>query len=280
VKTTLLRLVLLCCIALPAWAEGPMAVLTILQGDATVLRDAQKLVVAEGARLRAGDIVELGSNGKLAQLEYPDGAVLLLGPTSRLLLAPRLAGERAKARAYLLVGWAKLTAPADVELSLASPWLDLAGRGARGVLNAGTGHGQAFAEAGDWQLRAQGSSLSLKAGGFAVAGARSKPELLPRPAADFMQALPRPFMDSLPARAAQFAGKEAAPRPLAAISYADAQAWLNAETPLRKAELARWRPLAKEAEFRKGLVADLKLHPEWEPILFPPPPTPTSAVAR
>ncbi|HKW82216.1 MAG TPA: hypothetical protein VJN68_00570, partial [Burkholderiaceae bacterium] len=43
----------------------------------------------------------------------------------------------------------------------------------------------------------------------------------------------------------------------------------DAEAALRPAFLARWRPLASQAEFRKGLVAGLRNHPEWDRTLFP-----------
>jgi hypothetical protein len=33
--------------------------------------------------------------------------------------------------------------------------------------------------------------------------------------------------------------------------------------------VARWRALAQQPEFRKGLIATLKQHPEWERVLFP-----------
>jgi hypothetical protein len=84
--------------------------------------------------------------------------------------------------------------------------------------------------------------------------------------------MPRAFMDSLPSRAAAFQGKDVVAKELGPIAYADAQPWIDAEPALRRAFVKRWRTLAKGAEFRRGLVAGLKSHPEWEPVLFPPPP--------
>ena len=252
---------------------APLAIATIVQGDVAVLRDADRLALAEGVRLQADDIVELGAQGRLVSIEFDDGAMLYLGPGSRVLLAPRLAGERAKARAYLLAGWAKLVAPAGGEAALASALVDLGGRDARAVLGlVGADRAEVFAEHGELQLRTPGGPLALKQGDFANVGARGRPETAPRPTPDFFQALPRPFMDSLPPRAKLFATASPTPKPLGSLGYADAQAWLDAEPALRRAELARWRPLARDPACRDRLIADLKLHPEWEPVLFPPAP--------
>ena len=39
---------------------------------------------------------------------------------------------------------------------------------------------------------------------------------------------------------------------------------------LRQVFATRWRRLAAEPEFRAGLVAGLKSHPEWTTVLNPP----------
>ena len=270
----LFALYFLVCAAGPA-AAAPLGVVTIVQGDVVLMRDAGKYALAEGVRLQAEDILEFGPQARLVSIEFSDGAMLYLGPGSRVLLAPHLPGERGKARAYLLAGWAKLVAPAGVFAALASPLADLGGHDARAVLGlVGADHAQVFAERGDWQLGAAGSTLALKQGDFANVGTHGKPEVTPRPTPDFFQILPRPFMDTLPARAKLFEAQNPTPRQLAALTYADAQAWIDAEPALRRGELPRWRALSRDPGFRDGLIADLKTHPEWEPVLFPPAPTP------
>lgn len=253
---------------------APAALVTIVEGEVALLRDSARLALVEGVALQADDLIELGPQGKLARLEFPDGALLDLGPGSRLLLSPRLGGDRARARAYLLTGWAKATAPKDVTLALLSPQLDLGGSGYAAVLALpGDGSAQVFAEAGEVQLRrGSAAAQALKSGEWlSLAGGKSETAKRPGPA--FVQAMPRAFMDSLPARATRFQGKDVAPKRLAALVYADAQPWLDApDAALRRANLPRWRPLARDAEFRRGLTGGLKSHPEWEPILFPPAP--------
>ena len=100
-----------------------------------------------------------------------------------------------------------------------------------------------------------------------------RPAVSPHPGPGFVQQVPRPFLDSLPSRAALFAGKERAAKPVGPLSYADAQDWLdNPDPALRRLALQRWRALARGSEFRAGLVMGMKGHPEWQPVLFPPAP--------
>ena len=258
-------------------AAAPLGVATIVQGDVTLMRDAGKFALSEGVRLQAEDIIEFGPQARLVSIEFSDGAMLYLGAGSRVLLAPHLAGDRSKARAYLLAGWAKLVAPTGVDAMLASPLADLGGHDARVVLGlVSADRAQVFAEHGEWQLHSAAGNTALKQGDFATVGTRGKPETAARPTPDFFQALPRPFMDTLPARAKLFEAVNPTPKPLAPITYADAQPWIDAETALRRGELARWRPLSRDPGFRDGLIADLKTHPEWEPVLFPPAPAPST----
>lgn len=272
---------LLSCVLAGA-ATPPLAVLTILDGEASVLRGSAKLALAEGVALQADDIITLAPQARLLRLEFADGVHLDLGPDGRALLAPRLGGERARARAYLLSGWAKLGAPKGVSAALLSPALDLATRGGTAVLSLAPPASQVFAEDGELQLRRPGATeQALKSGElFSLPADGGKPVLTGRPPPGFAQAMPPAFRDSLPMRAALFQGKDVVPKPLGAIVYADAQPWLDAEPALRRAYLARWRPLARDPAFRRGLVAGLQAHPEWQPVLFPPPPPPAPAKPR
>ena len=90
-----------------------------------------------------------------------------------------------------------------------------------------------------------------------------------RPPADFVSQLPRSFLDTLPSRAAMFKDRDVTPKPLADISYAEAQAWLATEPALRRPAMPRWRPLTRNPAFRTALVANMAAHPEWDRVLFP-----------
>ena len=250
---------------------APVALVTIQNGAATALRDENKLAVVEGATVLAGDILELSPQALLLKLEFNDGAGLLMGPGSRVLVSPRIAGDRAGSRVYVLAGWVKLSAPANVTFKLTSAQADLQGTGASAVLGLSTAGTQVFAENGEWQLKHAGApTLPLKRGDFAVLGSgATRFDASGRPTPQFLQSLPRAFMDTLPSRAAMFQGKSVTLKVLGPISYADAKDWIDAEPALRRAEISRWRSLARDEDVRQSLIADLKNHPEWEPVLFP-----------
>lgn len=251
---------------------APLGLVTMLEGEATLLRDNARLALAEGVRVGTDDIIELGAKGRFLRVEFDDGANLELGPDTRAQLAPALKG---RPRAYLLNGWAKLGAAKGAPLALASPWFELSALTRNAVISAQAEGAQVFAESGDLSLRPlkpAAAAIALKSGELLSQSGSAKPETASRPTPAFVQAAPRAFLDSLPPRADKFKGKEVTPKRLGDLAYADAQPWIDAEPALRRANLARWKPLARNPEFRKGLAADLKAHPEWEPVLFPPPP--------
>lgn len=265
------------CIA-PAQASDASALATILDGDATLLRDNSRLVMAEGVRVGADDIIELGPQARFMRLEFDDGRSTGFGPGARAWLAPRLAGDRAKTapRLYLLQGWLKFEASKDGAAALATPWFDVSGLTRNAVLLVQPAQALVFAEAGEVVVRpwrpAGAAPITLKAGEMLTFNGSDKPVLTSRPTPAFLQAVPRTFLDTLPARAGKFKDQPTAPKRVADLVYADVQDWINAEPALRKPSMARWKPLARNPAFRKSLVDDLKAHPEWQPVLFPPPP--------
>ena len=73
-----------------------------------------------------------------------------------------------------------------------------------------------------------------------------------------------------------------APKRLGPITYADVQAWIDAEAGLRPLFVTRWKALAQAPDFRKPLAANLRAHPEWDRVLYPEkylPKTPASAAS-
>jgi hypothetical protein len=260
-----------------AQAAETLARTTIVDGEPLMLREAAKFALPEGIRLARNDIVETGPQDRLLRIEFDDGRILDLGPDTRLLLAPGLPTARGKAgaSAYLLQGWVKVsnTSPGSTA-SLLGAGLDVLQISGRAVV-ALLGDGQhVFIEQGEGTVidrpggRAQGP-VALKKDQFFSRVGNDKPTVTSRPSPVFLQRIPRPFLDTLPARAALFAGKDAAPKRLADISYADAQAWLASEPALRPVFVSRWRAQARNAEFRKGLSTNMSAHPEWDRVLNP-----------
>lgn len=259
--------------AAPAWATA-----TVVDGETQLVRDATRHALAEGVRLAKDDIVETTGKARFVRIEFADGVILDLGPESRALLAPKFSGERAKqaSRFHLLRGSAKLTVPkplAPAAGSFTAPGADVTGIAHSAVFAAQGQELQVFAESGEVTLQERragkaAGKATVKSSEFYSRGADGKATSAPRPTGAFIQKLPRAFMDTLPSRAAAFASRDVAPKPLADIGYAEAEPWLDAEG-LRAYFVTRWKPLAQNAAFREGLVANMANHPEWDRVLFP-----------
>lgn len=244
-------------------AAPPLA--TIADGQALLLRDTGRYVLAEGLRLQAEDFIEVPPQAGLLRIEFGDGSALALAPGSRALMLPRLPGEPG---AYLLQGWAKLDAPAKGQILLATPAFDASTTGHAVIA---ISNERAFSEGGELTLkRASAGLLKLKAGEFVSAAGGEKAKPIARPTPEFLQQLPREFQVSLPARAARFAGKEREPRRSADIAFADLLPWLESSDPaLRQALLPRLRAMAQQPEIRAALAAGTRSHADWERILSP-----------
>lgn len=283
-------LMLLCALPLGSRAEPAIGIVTIVEGEIFATRDSTRFALAEGVRVVADDIVETAPQAKLARIEFSDGLILDIGPGTRVLMTPRFPGERGGKRAaklYVLQGWAKITVPKSLAAaSFASEAFDLTGIARDVVLNVEPGASAVFAESGELTLVERskgkaGAAVKLKSGEFLTRAGDAKSVLTQRPAADFIQRVPRAFLDTLPARAALFATREVPPKRLAPITYAEVQAWVDAEAGLRPLFVTRWKALAQAPDFRKGLVAGLRAHPEWDRTLFPEKylPKPAASVA-
>ena len=268
-RTFLAALLAACALAAAAAPRAPLV--TMLDGDAMLLRDGARFSLAEGVRLQAGDLLATGPHTRLLRVEFPGGVGVAFGPDSRAMLTPDL-GDDMRAGVYLLSGWVKLVAPSGVSGAIRSRVADSDTTAGTLILSVQGDAAQAFAESGPSRVQPRapdapaqplksGEMLTVPAGG-------AKPALAKGVSQAFVQAMPRPFMDSLPARFAAFPS-DVPPRRLGDMSYADAQPWIDAEAPLRRVFAERWRRLAAEPEFRSGLVGGLKAHPEWTPILYP-----------
>ncbi len=268
-RTLLAALLATCALAAAAAPHAPLV--TMLDGDATLLRDGARFALAEGVRLQAGDLLATGPRTRLLRVEFPGGVGVAFGADSRAMLTPDL-GDDMRAGVYLLSGWVKLAAPPGVSGAIRSPVADSDTTGGTLILVVQGDAAQAFAESGPSRVqpRAPGASAqSLKSGEMlAMPAGGARPVLAKGATQAFVQAMPRPFMDSLPSRFAAFAADVPAHR-LGDMTYADAQPWIDAEAPLRHVFAERWRRLAAEPQFRSALVGGLKAHPEWTPILYP-----------
>jgi hypothetical protein len=261
-----------------ALAAEPPAIVTLTEGPAALLRGISRHALAEGVRLKSGDIVEVADKG-LAQVEFGDGMALSLGPGSRLyaaLFAPRGAKGGAISELYLLRGWVKFTTgKSAAPFRVTTPVFGIGAGEATAVIHVGETEGEIFVETGELRLAegfvkaVPGSPVRVKGGEFYLRKAEQKGAIQPRASPGFVAAMPRGFMDNLPARVAKWKEREVQPRSLGELAYGDVEIWLKAPPEIRRAIMKPFIPKARDPTFRSALVANLRSHPEWDPILFP-----------
>ena len=254
-------------------AQAQGAVIGILEGRATLLRPTGKFELAEGAVLSAADIVKTAAAGFM-QIEFADGVRLALGEGSRLMLAAGAALANT-ARARLLQGWMKLTPGTDKPIAgeFLTPLRAIGSLAGACIVHAEANQFELFVESGMIALTERGGAArQIKGGDFLYGRANAALAAAARLAPDFVQRMPRLFRDALPARAAKFRDRPAAPRALGAVSYADVAAWLQADEAIRVPLVASWRVRLSDKEFHAAVLANLVQHPEWRVLVLPPPP--------
>jgi len=265
----------LCLLALAsaATAAAP-ALVSILQGDATLVRQTTRYALAEGVALADGDIVETAADAFM-QIEFDDGTIVGISEKGRLLLKPQITAPKttsATPQLYLLEGWIKLTTvpKSPAEFDFLTPAFELVTPGATVVARVRTKGYELFVESGSARLVARGSINGLKGNDFVTQAANAdKPTIGANLGGEFLQLLPRQFRDRLPARAALFTGRIVAPKPVGPIEYADVRAWLHAEPGIRLALSKQWRPRVADRAFRAEVATNLAAHTEWERVLYP-----------
>ena len=267
----LLLLVVLLLPAPPAAAQE-IGTITLVEQALRVMRGTAVLRAAEGVRLYPGDILE-SSSGGFVQLELTGGTVVALGPSTRLFVLGR--GAKTTAQLVLLSGWLKgETGPNAGAYGYASPQLAATTHGGAVVLHASGDRAELFVEsgtAGISKVSADGSLASpeaAKAGQFFSRRAGRGVAVNPRPDSAFVEAMPRPFRDTLPPRLARFP-KAVEPKRDHEVIYSEIQPWLTMGRAWRRGFVGRFQPRLKDAEFRKELEAHLNDHPEWRPVLHP-----------
>ena len=240
-----------------------------------LVRGVTRYALAEGVRLQSGDIVEVGDKG-LAQIEFPDGAALSLGAGTRMLAVSMLQGKAAGGNYYVTQGALKIAGvQKDARLRFVTPVFTLQPVEGIAVALVSGGEGSVFVESGESRLDgppAKGAATApvrLKGGEFFTLKAGQKGAVAPRPSQAFIGALPRAFLDSLPSRMARYKEREVQPRQLALATYAEVETWLKGPPDVRRPLVKRFEQRADDPAFRAALVANLRFHPEWDPVLYP-----------
>jgi hypothetical protein len=252
------------------------ALVTIVDGESTLIDGARSLVAVEGLKVGDETLVRTGAKATLLRVEWPDGSVADFGPDTQAMLNPGGFGTRGgrTPSVYLLRGWLKLSAMGTGPASgMLAPRLDVQPfKGALAVMVVGD-ETWVFAESGGAPLierdKKPVSTVSLKSGEVYLRSGAAKGAVTPRPTPAQMQLVPRGFRDSLPLRSAALKDRTVAPKAAPPPGYAEFREWLLVEAPLRKTFTRRFVERTRDPAFRAGLVEHLSQHPEWEPVLFP-----------
>jgi len=259
----------------PVQAAERIGTVTLLEGPAALVRGTTRYAFAEGVRFRPGDIVEVSDKG-LMEIEFPDGAALAMGPGTQMLAVAASHGRSAAGDYYVMRGAVKVSRVTKSTIfRLVTPDFTLQPVEGAVVMVLGAAEGSVFIEGGEARLdepasKAAGAlSLRLKNGQFYTRKTGQKGVIGPRPSEPFIAALPRLFLDPLPSRLARYKERDIAPKSVDEASYEEVEPWLKAPPDIRRPLMPRFRPRASDPEFRKALVANLRYHPEWDPVLFP-----------
>jgi hypothetical protein len=279
-----------------AWMVGtaavgadPGAVVTLLEGEATIIRGTARYALAEGVRLAAGDIIEVGDKG-LAVIEFPDATALSLGPRARLL-AMTLPRGKPGGDFYVVQGALKHAQPKAATTTYRYVSALATFTPVQGTITALFLPSEAamFLESGEALViepaprGVTAPSVRLRTNDFYSRKVDQKGLLAQRPPAAFIAALPRLFLDPLPSRMARYKDRELNPRPLGEVSYAEVETWLKGPPEIRRSFFTRFLPRVQDPAFRAALVANVRYHMEWDRTLFPekykPKPDPAEAAA-
>ncbi len=271
-RVVLVAMVLGCSAAL---AAEPTGIVTILEGEATLIRGAAKYAAAPGVRVQADDLIETGKS-TFARVEFPNQGIVDLGPSTRAQLNRPSLRRADHAGFYLLTGWLKITAgemATGAKAAVASPVFEAFNLAGKTVMHVEGDGAAVFAEDGALRLvdrrQRAGAPLSIKSGDFVALHASEPVRTDRRPSKDFLAALPRPFEDTLPSLLAKYESHSVAPKPLGTFRYAEVEAWLDAEPMIRRGFVQEWMSKADEPAFRERLEVGLPRHPEWERVLYP-----------
>ncbi len=262
-----------------------LGVVTLLDGNARVLRGVTWYKLTEGARLQDGDVIDAADRAQV-QAELSAGPIVsFVGPAELFAAAAgsRESKQHVPAELYLTRGWLKLDVKAGAgALRARSPAGTLLTGDGVAVMHAQPETLEAFVERGSVRLiepgrtAGEGAAHDLKGGDFAIrasdrpfASAGAAPQT-------FVAAMPRQFRDPLPSRAQLYQVSHVQLVADRAITYAEAEPLLNG--PYRRIFIKRLQPRLADPEFRGPVMAKAQAYPEWHGAIVPRENTPADKV--
>jgi hypothetical protein len=259
-----------------------IAVATLVDGNARLLRATTWHKLVPGARVEEGDIVEAGERGQV-QLEFAVGSIAsFVGPGALYVVPPAAKPRIATGAPVLLVpgGWFKVAAKepglqvraASAEVTVVAGTVVLRTDGTRLDIFVESGNARiaALAPSG-----AEDTARDAKHDEYWSKSASGAFVPSTRPPKAFVDAMPRHYFDALPS----FAGKFKTRPTLAAdreITYSEAEPWLAGRD--RAVFERRFASRLRDPAFRRAVEPDVARYPTWDRRLHPekyaPPPVP------
>ena len=277
--TILVVALLLSALPRPPTAQT-IALVTLLEGSLRVIRGITAFQGAEGMSIRQGDIIESSDQG-FVQLEFGNGAIIALGPSSRMYI---LQGAPGKTKGeqnvgldlVMLNGWFKSESTSNKHLyRYRTPLLAAITTGGTLVVRSDPSECDVFLESGSvsvGEVNPSGVSGGATAGKVGQSFSRKKGAAAPRlarPSGEFLEDMPRPFRDTLPPRIARYSAQPVEPKVGHPVTNEEIGHWLRIPSAWRKGLPERFATRLSAPDFRKQIELHLKEFPEWGPLLRP-----------
>jgi hypothetical protein len=263
-----------CCLGLVSGAccSADAGIVTLADGELRLLRGVNWYRLVEGARVLDGDVVETAERAQ-AQVELLRGGSVNLGGPTALYIGGAAREGRQASDLYLAQGWLKVAAKAPgAPLRLRSLLATIELANAVVVAQAAASAFELFVESGEARVIEPGRSgadalRAVHEGGFARRASGQPFAVAGRAPPAFVAAMPRQFMDTLPSRMEKFKSTRAELKFERAITFAEAEPWLNG--PYRSVFIRRLEPRLADTAFRTAASANAQAYPEWSSILAP-----------
>ena len=267
-----------CCVTAKPPAPNFGGMVSIADGEPfTVVRGTSLNTATKGVTLAAGDMIGTGPGAFLA-LEMQGGSLVGIGPSTQIYFMQRSASDTPTL--VVLKGWVK----ADIRTGTKSPPIRVTGtrlgiqsHEAVVLLYVDERSDSIFDEQGSATLVPRDEAASrtgkeTQTNQFFVREERGDVITQPRPSSDLIAKMPVAFRDPLPEHASAKLKKTVALQPVREVSYSDVQQWLNMPRDWRTGFIGRFHGRLKDPAFFAAMDASMAQHPEWQPILHPPPP--------
>jgi hypothetical protein len=265
---------------LSADAAAEIGVVTLAEAGARLLRGATWYKVVAGTRVDESDIIEASDRAQV-QVEIAAGPIANLAGAGKMYLAPVMA-RTAPAILNLPNGWLKIAAkPPGLRVRTAP--FDVVVQDGILVVHANGQVVDFFVEAGSGKLieltpnGADGPARDVKFGEYWSKSASGALTTAPRAPKAFVDAMPRHFVDPLPALAGRIKSKPALVVDRE-ITYAEAEPWLASRD--RAVFERRFTSRLRDPAFRSSALPNLARYPAWDRLLNPEKYAPKDAPAK